>query len=88
MYGKDGILGRWKIYIKSGYDKNEKENGKYPNKKLQDLVKKKGLEYIKSNFQYSILDTFTEEISDNEIINRESWWKDILNSRKYGYNAN
>ena len=32
-YGKDGIYGRWKTYIKSGYDKNEKERGKYPNKK-------------------------------------------------------
>lgn len=35
-YGVNGILGRWETYVKSGYDKNEVENGKYPNKKLQD----------------------------------------------------
>ena len=39
-YGKEGILGRWRTYLESGYDRNEKENGKYPNKKFQELVKK------------------------------------------------
>lgn len=87
-YGKNGILGRWKVYLKSGYDKNEKENGKYPNKKLQELVKKQKMQYVKDNFQYSILDTFTEEVSNEEVINRESWWKEILCSREFGYNAN
>lgn len=87
-YGKDGILGRWKTYIESGYDRNEKENGKYPNKKLQELVKEKGMSYIQENFQYSILETFTDEISETEIINRESWWKEVMLSREFGYNAN
>ncbi|MBF1034889.1 MAG: GIY-YIG nuclease family protein [Candidatus Nanosynbacter sp.] len=44
-YGEDGILGRWSVYLKSGYAKNEKENNKYPNKKLKELVKEKGLKY-------------------------------------------
>ena len=87
-YGANGILGRWKTYLESGYDKNEVENGKYPNKKLQELVKKEGLSYIKKNFQYSILETFTDDVSDEYIISRESHWKEVLLSREFGYNAN
>jgi hypothetical protein len=29
------------VYLKSWYDKNEKENNKYPNKKLKELVEKR-----------------------------------------------
>ena len=87
-YGKDGIFGRWMVYLTSGYDKNENENGKYPNKKLRDLVKKEGLAYIQKNFQYSILETFTDDVSDEYIIARESYWKEVLLTRTFGYNAN
>lgn len=87
-YGTNGILGRWETYIKSGYDKNEVENGEYPNKRLQELVAAKGLTYVQENFQYSILETFTDDVSDEYIIGRESWWKEALHSREFGYNAN
>lgn len=87
-YGEKGIFGRWETYIKSGYDKHEVENGKYPNKKLQELVNEKGLSHIQDNFQYSILETFTDDVSDEYIIGRESWWKEVLRSREFGYNAN
>lgn len=87
-YGADGILGRWITYLTSGYDKNEVENGQYPNIELQKLVREKGLSYIKENFQYSILETFTDDVSDEYIIARESYWKEALLSRKFGYNAN
>lgn len=87
-YGANGILGRWETYIKSGYDKDEVENGKYPNKKLWELVNEKGLSYVQDNFQYSILETFTDDVSKEDIIARESWWKEALQSRKFGYNAN
>jgi len=39
-----------KVYLKSRYDKNEKENSKYSNKKLKELVEEKGLKYIQENF--------------------------------------
>ena len=87
-YGKDGILGRWETYLKSGYDKDEVENGKYPNQKFRELVKEEGLTYIQDNFQYSILESFTDDIPKEYIIARESWWKEALLSRKFGYNAN
>ncbi len=87
-YGQNGIYGRWKVYVESGYDKDEVENGEYPNKKLQELVQEKGLDYIKKNFQYSVLETFTDDVSDEYIIKRESFWKEVLLTRKFGYNAN
>ena len=87
-YGANDILGHWETYIKSGYDKNEVENGEYPNKKLQELANEKGLSYIQDNFQYSILETFTDDVSYEYIIGRESWWKKALLSRQFGYNAN
>lgn len=87
-YGKDGIYGRWKTYVTKGFDKNELENGKYPNKEFQKIVKDYGMKYIQQNFRYSLLETFTDEISNEEIINRESWWKNRLLTKVFGYNAN
>ena len=87
-YGKAGILGRWTTYIKYGYDQKEVENGKFPNIKLRDLVKTNGLSYAEKYFMYSILETFTDDVPNKYIIERESWWKEAFQSRKYGYNAN
>ena len=74
-YGENMILGRWKNYI---------ENGHGGNVELKQL----SFEHIKQNFRYSILDTFKATIDDNIIINRESWWKESLLTRKFGYNKN
>ena len=89
-YGDKGILGRWETYLNSasGIDWDEKENGKYPNKKLQELAKKNGISYIQDNFQYTILETFEDDVPVKDIIARESWWKEALLTRKFGYNAN
>lgn len=35
-----------------------------------------------------ILDIFKSTIDDKIIIARESWWKEVLQSRKFGYNEN
>lgn len=87
-YGKNGIYGRWETYIKSGFDKNEQENDKYPNKGLQEIVKNEGMSYIQNNFHYAILETFTDDVADDYIIQRESYWKKVLCTRKFGYNEN
>lgn len=88
--GEEGIYSRWRTYVEEGYDRHEQEDGKYPNLKLQEIVKTQGMEYIKENFQYSILETFTENIEKDYIRQREKWWKDTLLSRQTygGYNAN
>jgi hypothetical protein len=73
--GEDMILGRWRSYI---------SNGNGGNKELKKLT----FEHIKQNFQYSILDIYKSTTNDQIIINRESWWKEVLLSRKFGYNEN
>lgn len=74
-YGENMILGRWKSYIKNGHGNNVG---------LKPLT----FDHIKKYFQYSILDIYKSTIDDQVIIERESWWKDVLQSRKYGYNEN
>ncbi|MFJ7978996.1 GIY-YIG nuclease family protein [Lysinibacillus xylanilyticus] len=75
--GGDSLLGRWKSYV---------ENGHGGNKGLRSL----DFDYIKENFEYSILEVFPGKIDDNKIIAREQWWKKILQSteEEFGYNKN
>lgn len=44
--------------------------------------------YIKNNFQYSILEIFDIKTKDDDIIKRESFWKDVFLTRKFGMNKN
>ena len=69
----------WANYIDSGHGGN---------KELIELVNKEGMDYIKGNFQYSILENYNAKVDDSVILERESWWKETLQSRKFGYNAN
>ena len=73
------LLQRWANYIDSGHGGN---------KELIELVNKEGIDYIKRNFQYSILENYNAKVDDSVILERESWWKETLQSRKFGYNAN
>jgi hypothetical protein len=73
------ILQRWRNYVSNGHGGN---------KELKILVEKNGFDYIKKKFQYSILEIYKNNTSDDLIINRESWWKNALCSREFGYNAN
>jgi hypothetical protein len=46
------------------------------------------LEHIENNFYYSILDIFKAKTDDKVILSRESWWKNTLLTRRFGYNSN
>lgn len=74
-YGETMLLGRWKSYVNNGHGGN---------------VELKNIEFdhIQNNFEYSILDIYKSTINDEVIINRESWWKETLLTRKFGYNRN
>ncbi len=74
-YGANMILGRWQSYVRNG-------NGGNIGLKVWDF------NYVKNNFRYSILDIFKSTIDDQTIIERESWWKEVLQSREFGYNEN
>lgn len=76
-YGNDMLLGRWESYIKTGHGGNVE-------------LKRLPFDYIKENFRYTILEIFKATTDDQDIIEREKYWKDVLMTRikKYGYNDN
>lgn len=73
------LLQRWNSYV---------ENGHGGNKGLRELVAREGFDYVKKNFQYSILENYNARMDDNYILRREAWWKETLRSREFGYNEN
>ncbi|WP_312813716.1 GIY-YIG nuclease family protein [Sedimentibacter sp.] len=79
-YGENGmLLQRWISYINDGHGGN---------KLLRLIVDKLGIDYVKKNFQYSILENYNARTDKNIILARESWWKETLGSRAFGLNAN
>jgi hypothetical protein len=76
--GDGGIWKRWSEYA---------ENGHGGNKELVSLLQEKGEKYA-DNFQYSVLEIADTHSSANDVLARESYWKDVLCSREHGYNAN
>ncbi|MBL8281952.1 MAG: GIY-YIG nuclease family protein [Acinetobacter junii] len=74
-YAENMLLNRWQNYVKSRYGGNVQ---------LKQLSK----EHIENYFRYSILDIFKSTTDDKVILSRESWWKDTLMTRKFGYNSN
>lgn len=73
------LLDRWSGYITTF------DNG---NKGLKDLLKEEGSDYFKRYFRYSIIENFNQKMDDRYILERESYWKNVLDSRKHGYNQN
>lgn len=77
---ENGMLySRWKNYA---------DNLTGGNKELENIKKIKGEDYIKKNFQWSILESFDEKVSDDFILERERHWKKVLNSKNQGLNDN
>ena len=58
------------------------------NKELVALVEREAFDYVRENFQYSILENYNAKVDDHIILERESWWKETLQSRVWGYNSN
>lgn len=73
------LLQRWSRYIADGHGGNVD---------LVTLVQEKGFDYVKKYFQYSILENYNGKVDDSTILKRESWWKETLKSRTFGYNGN
>jgi hypothetical protein len=78
-YGDAGIWSRWSNYINTFHGWNDQ---------MVSLVKKKGEKYIKDNFKFSILEIHGMFVSDEQIIERENYWKEKLMTRIHGYNSN
>ena len=75
--GDSGIWQRWSDYVSNGHGNN---------KELKALLKAKGHNY-KTNFQYAILEIADSHSSDDYILQRESYWKDVFKTREFGYNS-
>jgi hypothetical protein len=73
------LLARWRTYVINGHGGNQD---------LKKLVEEQGLDYVKNNFQYTILENFNSKVDDAYVLRRESYWKEVLQSRKFGYNKN
>ena len=73
------LIQRWTNYI---------DNGHGGNVELKHIVDTKGFDYIKANFQYSVLENYNARMDDNYILSPEKWWKDTLCTRQFGYNKN
>lgn len=73
------LLQRWSNYVADGHGGNVE---------LRELIKQNVFDYIKENFQYSILENYNARMDDEYILKRESWWKETLCTRTHGYNKN
>ena len=76
--GEDGIWQRWCDYSANGHGGN---------KDLRKLLKEKGVDHRK-NFQYVVLEIADLHTQEDQIVDRESYWKRALCSREFGYNMN
>ena len=77
----EGIWQRW-----SGYaDTNNLTGG---NKELVEILESKGEKYIMDNFKYSILEIFDTKTKVETVIERENYWKNVLDTKAHGMNCN
>lgn len=79
-YGDHGIWSRWASYVETGHGGNVE---------LRNLVKDPTLEYCRANFRFALLEQCPLRMSADEIIGRETHWKEILLTRgEHGLNRN
>ena len=79
-YGDYGIWSRWSTYIYTGHGYNDE---------LLEVISRNGYDYARKYFQFAILELRSMKTDDDTIINRESFWKEVLLTRgKFGYNMN
>jgi hypothetical protein len=79
-YGDFGIWSRWAVYVGTGHGFNDE---------LTKLISENDTDYARQNFRFSLLEYRSMRIDDNVIINRESFWKEVLLTRgQFGYNKN
>lgn len=76
----EGIWQRWSNYA-------DIKNLTGGNKFFEEL-KDTDYQYIIDNFSYSILEIFDMRTKQEDILNRENFWKDVLKTREFGMNRN
>jgi len=79
-YGDAGVWARWASYLGTGHGWTDE---------LTKLIRREGIKYARENFRFSLLEFRPSRTDDHLILERESYWKEALQSRKpLGYNKN
>jgi hypothetical protein len=77
-YGEGGIWQRWSRYADKGHGGDAE---------LIALLEEKGTSYAE-HFQYAVLEIADPLDTKEQVLARENHWKEVLMSRKFGYNSN
>lgn len=78
-YGDTGIWARLGEYVASLHGGNLT---------LRELVGRKGPEYARTNLRFALLEFWSMRTSDEHVLAREGYWKEVLLSREFGNNRN
>jgi hypothetical protein len=80
-YGELGIWSRWCDYIHLGHGGNEG---------MRDLLKGHDLDYCRRHFKFALLEHRDARTDDAVILDRETFWKQVLDTRhaETGLNRN
>ena len=76
--GDEGLWDRWCAYSKTGHGGN---------RDLRNLLRDNGSDYMQ-HFRFGVLEIADRRAGADDILRRESHWKDLLQSGAHGYNAN
>lgn len=79
-YGNEGIWSRWQSYVGTGHGGNVE---------LRELVRDPTLAYCRQFFRLALLEHRSTSTPDDFVIQRESFWKQVLLTRgEHGLNRN
>jgi hypothetical protein len=56
------------------------------NKDLRELIGTKGPDCAGANLRFALLEFWSMRTADDQVLKRESYWKDVLLSRQFGHN--
>ncbi|MFK5949705.1 MAG: GIY-YIG nuclease family protein [Methylococcales bacterium] len=77
--GSNGIWGRWKEYVNNCHGSNIE---------LRELFESKSEKYFRDNFVFSVLEVLSASMTKEDVVNKESLWKNKLFTKEHGYNSN
>lgn len=78
-YGENGLWQRWEAYAETGHGSNAK---------LRKLLQDETSDYAFTNFVFSLLWYGGTAVSNEDVIHKESFWKEALMTREFGNNLN
>ena len=78
-YGDTGIWDRLRQYSQTLHGGNIG---------LSALVADKGADYVRNNLSFALLEFWSMRTEDQHVLDRETYWKQVLVSRSHGLNHN